>query len=211
MNNRHFLFLLFLCVTHLSMAQNNFSGFNYQAVVRNASGDPVANQSVGVRVLISEGAGLWYSETHALATDAYGQISLVMGEGTPQSFSLIPTFQDIDWGSGETLQYFIYVDATGGTNYQYLGGGAFKAVPYALHAMTSADQDTTWTRVGDDLYNANQGNVGVGTDNPSSLLQVGDYNDTTSTDLKVVTGGGNLHRSAVKLRHYSDAFGFDLL
>ena len=211
MNNRHFLFLLFLCVTHLGMAQNNFSGFNYQAVVRNASGDPVANQSVGVRVLISEGAGLWYSETHALATDAYGQISLVMGEGTPQSFSLIPTFQDIDWGSGETLQYFIYVDATGGTNYQYLGGGAFKAVPYALHAMTSADQDTTWTRVGDDLYNANPGNVGVGTDNPSSLLQVGDYNDTTSTDLKVVTGGGNLHRSAVKLRHYSDAFGFDLL
>ncbi|MBK7271285.1 MAG: hypothetical protein IPI07_17780 [Flavobacteriales bacterium] len=73
----------------------NYNGFNYQAVIRNAAGDPLPNQAVGVRVQINPGIAAGYSETHSVTTDAHGLISLTMGQGTPEVGSVIPTFSRI--------------------------------------------------------------------------------------------------------------------
>lgn len=111
--------------------------FNYQAVVRDASGDPVSNQSIGVQVQILEGAApntLVYTETHTITSTAQGVISLQIGTGTTSD-----TFITIDW-SQQNQWIGIAVDITGGTTYVSMGTSKLQQVPYALYAANSGDK-----------------------------------------------------------------------
>lgn len=59
--------------------------FNYQAVVRNSSGEVIANQNVSFRISIlqgSESGAVLYSETHTVSTNAFGLVNLKIGDGT---------------------------------------------------------------------------------------------------------------------------------
>lgn len=108
---------------------------SYQAVVRNAAGELVRNQSVGVRTALvrdSIGGATVYSETHALSTNANGLVSFEFGSGLVATGTLL----GIDWAEGP---YFIRteVDLTGSTNYQFLGGQQLLSVPFALYAATA--------------------------------------------------------------------------
>lgn len=108
---------------------------SYQAVVRNAAGELVRNQAVGVRTALvrdSIGGTTVYSETHALNTNANGLISFEFGAGLVATGSML----GIDWAAGP---YFIRteVDLTGSTNYQFLGGQQLLSVPFALYAATA--------------------------------------------------------------------------
>jgi myo-inositol-hexaphosphate 3-phosphohydrolase len=51
-------------------------------------------------------------------------------------------------------------------------------------------------------------NVGIGTINPTTKLQVGDYSNDNDTYLTIKTTGGNLHKSGLGLYHYNDNFGW---
>ncbi|MCC6401071.1 MAG: hypothetical protein IT227_09955 [Flavobacteriales bacterium] len=165
-------FSLLLCATTLvGICQDNYSGFTYQAVVRGANGDPLAGQNVGVRVRIQPGLSPGYTERHLVTTDAHGQIKLVMGEGTPEANSVIPTFADINWTNGDLMSYSISVDITGGMNYVFLGGGQFKSVPFALRSLYGGAA-SGWTLNGNDLHNTNSGNVGINTAAPVAKLHV---------------------------------------
>ena len=111
---------------------------SYQAVVRNASGVLVANANVGVRISILQGSTSGtavYSETHALATNENGLVTLQIGGGNVQSGN----FSTIDWGSGT---YFIKTetDPNGGTNYSISGTSQLLSVPYALYAANTKSQ-----------------------------------------------------------------------
>ena len=99
MRSRFLLIAIALCTVsvHVLAQSANYNGFNYQAVIRNAAGDPLPNQAVGVRVQIYPGIAAGYSETHSVTTDAHGLISLTMGQGTPEVGSVIPTFSALDW------------------------------------------------------------------------------------------------------------------
>ncbi|HMQ77858.1 MAG TPA: hypothetical protein PKE21_17235 [Flavobacteriales bacterium] len=159
-----------LVITVPSLAQN-YDGFNYQAVIRNAAGDPLPNQAVGVRVQINPGIAAGYSETHSVTTDARGIINLVIGQGTPEVGSVIPTFSALDW-TGSVMNYTVSVDITGGTDYAVLGDAVFKAVPFAMHALSSGSGGSGWSLLGNDLSNTNTGNVGIGTTVPESALDL---------------------------------------
>ena len=92
---------------------------SYQAVVRNASNDLVANQSVGIKISILQGSATGtpvYVETQTPATNANGLVSMEIGNGTVVSGD----FTTIDWANGP---YFIKTetDPTGGTNYTITG------------------------------------------------------------------------------------------
>ena len=138
MNNQRLLLPLFFVLLSLAaQAQVNFNGFNYQAVVRDTNGNPVAGQAVGFRVHIHVGASLGYVETHLATTNDQGLVDLVMGEGTPEPGSVIPTFGDLVWDNGSTMLYEIQIDPAGGTAFVPLSSGIFKAVPFAMHALTS--------------------------------------------------------------------------
>jgi len=116
---------------------------SYQAIVRNASGNVVANQSVGMRIAILKGSATGasvYVETQTRNTNASGLITLEIGGGIPVTGS----FALVNWGQGP---YFIKTetDVTGGTNYQLTGTTQLLSVPYSLYASDipiSKDGDT---------------------------------------------------------------------
>ncbi|WP_299216164.1 hypothetical protein [uncultured Aquimarina sp.] len=134
--NTPLLILLFFSLFGFSQS------FNYQAVVRDANGDPIVNQSIGVQIQILEGVApdnLVYTEIHTVTSTAQGIISLAVGTGTTSD-----NFSTINW-SQQNQWIGIAVDITGGTTYTSIGTTKLQQVPYALYAANSGDKtfDTT--------------------------------------------------------------------
>ena len=108
---------------------------SYQSIIRNSSGELLANSNVGIKISIlkdaSEGDAV-YVETHTVETNANGLVTLMIGGGT----IVTGTFAAIDWSAGS---YFLKTetDPTGGTNYTISGTSQLLSVPYALHAKTA--------------------------------------------------------------------------
>ena len=126
----------FLFVFSLLFAQVPQS-FNYQAVVRDASGNLISSQDIGVRISIlkaTESGTSVYVETHASTSNEYGLITFSPGNGDIVSGD----FSIIDWGTDE---YFLKleIDPTGGSSYEHIGTSQLLSVPYAIHSKTSED------------------------------------------------------------------------
>ncbi|MFO8234641.1 MAG: fibrobacter succinogenes major paralogous domain-containing protein [Bacteroidales bacterium] len=126
--------ILFTIITLIinSQAPQNF---NYQAIVRDASGNEKSNQAVGVQISILHGSASGtavYVERFTPATNDYGLINIQIGTGDVQSGS----FSTIDWSNSP---YFIKteIDDAGGTTYVEMGTSQLISVPYALHAETA--------------------------------------------------------------------------
>ena len=106
-------------------------GINYQAVVRNATGQIVQNQSVSVKFSIHQATPtgtIVYEETHGTAqTNSYGLVNLQIGQGTPT----LGTFSSVQWGKSN---YFLQVQANIGSGFINLGTSPFLTVPYAMVA-----------------------------------------------------------------------------
>ena len=59
-------------------------GFNYQAIARDVSGKPIADQEISVRISMlngEDGSFVEYIENHKVKTDGLGQFSIVIGRG----------------------------------------------------------------------------------------------------------------------------------
>jgi hypothetical protein len=137
-------------ITSFILTLSVFSGFaqapemiSYQAIVRDAGGTLIQNESIGVKISIlqtSISGSAVYVETHAPSTDNNGAFSINIGDGTVQS----GVFSSIDWGADS---YFLKTetDPTGGTSYTVVGTSQLLSVPYALFAKTSGDADRITT------------------------------------------------------------------
>lgn len=157
------IFLLISLLISVNLLSQTPQGLNYQAVVRNGSGEIRANENVqfGFEVLQGSATGAAvYTETYDTITNEYGLISIIIGTGNTTD-----VFADIDWASGP---YFIKVSIDG----TEMGTSQLVSVPYALHAQTVAEEDTSlWSENGTDIY-YHSGNVGIGTITPNDALQV---------------------------------------
>ncbi|MFY7666224.1 DUF1566 domain-containing protein [Flavobacterium sp.] len=105
-------------------------GFNYQATVRNNTGELIVNQNVLFKFNImfnSQTSLPIYSETHQAPTDDLGQVNLVIGTGT----ATLGTFTSINWGAGN---YFLGIELNTGSGYVSMGTTQLLSVPYALYA-----------------------------------------------------------------------------
>lgn len=134
---------LFSSLLYISIAAQAPQGINYQAVAYNNLGQPVTNQTVGVRLSILDGGAagpVLYSETQAPNTDNTGLFSIVIGNGTAVS----GTFAGINWASG-TKWLKTEIDIAGGNNYVLMGSSQFMSVPYALYANKSGVGSATFT------------------------------------------------------------------
>ncbi|MBR5958938.1 MAG: hypothetical protein IKZ99_11295 [Salinivirgaceae bacterium] len=112
-----------------AMAQNSFS---YQAVIRN-NGEVVSNQDVSLLISILNGSDVCYQEIQKVKTNAYGNISVSVGDGEPKTGS----FAAIPW---ETMHVMMQVEvSTDGTeNYVNMGQMQIQPVPYAIYAARTA-------------------------------------------------------------------------
>ncbi|MCB0463750.1 MAG: DUF1566 domain-containing protein [Flavobacteriaceae bacterium] len=120
-------------------------GINYKAIVKDGSGNVVANDLIQVQFTILQGAAQTnvYQETHSPTTDANGIVILNIGEGAPIS----GTFNAIDWSADD---HYLNVQINTGGGLIDMGTTQFMAVPYAIHAKTaeSVNSVTTYS-VGD--------------------------------------------------------------
>lgn len=112
-------------------------GVSYQALARNAAGEILANQAVGLRISVlanSATGDVRYVETQTATSDAFGVLSFVIGAGTP----VTGTFSNMDW-NGETMYVKLEADFAGGTTYTDLGATRVWSVPFALAAGNAFD------------------------------------------------------------------------
>jgi hypothetical protein len=131
-----FLSILVGVIAMATVQAQTPEGMNYQAVVRDASGLPIANQTIGMRatILAQPSVTVVFQETHTVSTNQFGLINLVIGGGNISQGSL----SSIDWGNG-TYWLQTETDVTGGTTYSLLGSQQLMTVPYAFYAESSGD------------------------------------------------------------------------
>ncbi len=158
-------------------AQEVPQAFKYQTVVRDATGNLIQNQSIELRMGISDGSNLVYLETHTVTTNNFGLATIEIGYGNPVGSD----FENINWESGE---YYLIteLDATGSGEYISMGTSQLLSVPYAMHSMTTTE-GLYWDRSSNDIYSNLSGNVGIGTNVPEHKLSLlKDYPSTDSTE-----------------------------
>jgi hypothetical protein len=160
----------------------------YQAVVRNTSGQLVANQAVGMRVSLLKASAtgtIVYSETHRDTTTANGLVTVDIGAGTVVSGS----FGSINWGQGP---YFIKTetDITGGTNYLLIGTTQLLSVPYSLYAQSAS---LKYSNAGDTLFSGKEYVIvpGLSSANVNAIV-AGSPGVTTSVASSVTTVAASL-------------------
>ncbi len=127
------LFTLLALIVITTINAQAPQGFNYQATVRNNTGQLLLNQTVLVNFNIlqnSDAGTVVYSENQTATTDDLGHINLVVGQGTPS----IGTFSSINWGNGT---YYLGIELNTGSGFVVMGTTQLLSVPYALHANTA--------------------------------------------------------------------------
>ena len=131
-------FYAILCLVIASLTQLQAQapqGFNYQATVRNSSGDLIVNTNVYFKFNViqgSETAVPIFTETHYVPTDDLGQVNLVIGQGTANT----GIFSELDWSLGS---YYLGIELDTGNGYLAMGTTQLLSVPYALYAENSGN------------------------------------------------------------------------
>jgi len=134
-------FYAILCIAIASLTQLQAQapqGFNYQATVRNSSGDLIVNTNVYFKFNIIQGSQTSlpvFTETHYVPTDDLGQVNLIIGQGTANT----GVFSELDWSLGS---YYLGIELDTGSGYVAMGTTQLLSVPYALYAESSGSSSS---------------------------------------------------------------------
>ena len=193
---KNYLSIVILLFLGLSLNAQTPQGFNYQATVRNANGDLVVNQNVSFSFDIIQGsqtAAPTYSEDHTLLTDDLGQVSLVIGQGTPTT----SVFSEIDWSIGN---YYLAIELDTGNGFEPMGTSQLFSVPYALYAENAGGSLPQGISDGDTLkWNASNSSWEISSSTNSAnnafeikSTQVNYYsNNSASSGGEIIADGGS--------------------
>ena len=135
-------FYVILCLAIASLTQLQAQapqGFNYQATVRNSSGDLIVNTNVYFKFNVIQGSNTAvpiFTETHYVPTDDLGKVNLIIGQGTANT----GTFSELDWSLGS---YYLGIELNTGDGYVAMGTTQLLSVPYALYAENSGNSTPT--------------------------------------------------------------------
>ena len=170
------IFLLPPALLPLPLFAQSPQGINYQAVARDASGNPIVSQTISVQFDIHRGSAtgpVSMSETHAnISTNPFGLFSLEIGAVN------ITGFDTIAWGKNK-YWLEVLIDPSPPSSFVSMGATQFLSVPYSFHS-TTADSLTSipsgslpWKRNADSVFlRFNTDRVGIGTKSPSGKLSV---------------------------------------
>jgi hypothetical protein len=114
------------------------AGISYQAIARNAQGQPLSDTDVQVKFTLltdSLTGAAEYSESHSLTTNSLGLFTTAFGAGTPLS----DTFANINWASGSK---YLNVELDAGSGFVDMGSQQLLTVPYSMRSNTSAKAGT---------------------------------------------------------------------
>ena len=165
----------------------NPKGFNYQAIVRDASGNIKKNANVTVAFdIVDQSDNALYSESHSVTTNDFGIINLVIGKGsTSDDFSIV------DWTTDE-LSIKVTLDGT------VMGTSPLLSVPYANYANNGITTDQA------DAITANTAKVGITSDQTAAIetnsAKVGVYiddSDNTVAGKDALSNKSGLRNTAI--------------
>jgi len=129
------IFTLLLSFYFYLLSSQIPQGFNYQAVARNASGNPITNAALPVTITIqsdSLGGTIYWEELHSsIVTNGFGLFNLVVGQGSRQSVSEAANFSDIDWTK---TPKFIKIQLFYKSELLNMGSSRLWTVPYSMAA-----------------------------------------------------------------------------
>ncbi len=140
------LFTVLLAATALTAQMDQVPDLmHYQTVIRNASGELLAEKEISVKITILEKespnaeATNIYEETHTVTTDANGLAIIKIGSGIVTPGQISETLGEVQWHAGHDKWLRVEIDPTGGTNYSLISGESqLLTVPYASHSNTVA-------------------------------------------------------------------------
>ncbi|WP_298118418.1 tail fiber domain-containing protein [Flavobacterium sp.] len=190
--------LLFCFFTSIALAQAP-NKMSFQSVVRDGSGNLVANSNVGIKISIlqtSASGTVVFSESHTVLTNANGLATLEIGNGT----NISGTIAGINWATGP---YFLKVesDPTGGTSYTISGTSELLSVPYALYAANSGSLNV-WNILGNS--NIDDATNFIGTTNAKDVIFKRDNTRSGRIGLNNTSFGYNsLNAAATGIRNTS--------
>ena len=148
------LFTLLALIATITINAQAPQGFNYQATIRNSTGQLLLNQDVLVKFKILKNSStgtIVYSENQTANTDDLGQINLVVGQGTAST----GTFSAINWASGT---YYLAIELNTGAGYVAMGTTQLLSVPYALYANSSGNPQASTPNLASILNAGNSAN-----------------------------------------------------
>lgn len=182
------LIMLFLYLpAHSAGIVSSPDQMNYQAVARDATGNPLISQTISVRFSIratSATGTIEYQERQTLTTNTFGLFSTAIGSGTISS----GTWNAITWNaSSHFLQ--VELDPAGGTAWLDMGTSQLLSVPYSFYSNTALNSlDNHWAYSSNDIWkNPITGNVGIGTSTPTHTLDIQDPSPAQNTGILNVT------------------------
>lgn len=188
MKKFYFIALIMTLAAGILQAQAP-KGFNYQAVVRNSSGQIISNKEVNVRLNILKGTETGpsvYAYSNHVATNQNGVITIVVGENSAD-------YAAINWANGP---YFLQseIDVNNGYDFALVTTQKILSVPYAEYAAVANSISTSftydekdpkfgeWGYLYDSLVNA-----------PTRLSQfINDLNYLTGNDIQLSINGDTL-------------------
>ncbi len=139
-----FIAVAFIAIVNKSEAQYSPSGFRYQTIIRDFSGQPLVNHSLTVRLSLRSGSAtglLEYQEVHTTSTDNYGLVELIVGNGVTTGIGHFSSVNLIDW-SANSFFLQVSIDLAGGSAFVDFGNTQLFSVPYAFYAATSQQVQT---------------------------------------------------------------------
>ncbi len=169
--------------------------FSYQAVVRDAQGNIMQNQSVSFKFSIIENSAsgnVVYAETQTATTNNLGLVVLAIGNGTV----LQGTFSAITWGNAPHF-FKVELDVNGGSNFVNMGTTQLLSVPYALYSENAGNVQTYTAGTGLTLtgttfsHNAHTGDVSGTTALTVTGIQGKPVNSTAPTTNQVLQYDGS--------------------
>ncbi|MCB2195354.1 MAG: tail fiber domain-containing protein [Bacteroidetes bacterium] len=113
--------------------------FNYQAVIRDNTGELITNKNLTLRIAIiddiAQGEEL-YVESHSVTSNNYGLVNLKVGSGEPN----LGSYNTINWSDNDK---YIKTEIDLGDGYKELGTVQLNSVPYALYSNNSDSSRVT--------------------------------------------------------------------
>ncbi len=170
--------------------------FSYQTIAFNASGAPISNGNVSLKVSILDNTAtgnVLYSETHTKTTNSKGLVNLNIGQGTASTGS----FGAINWGTNPKFVK-VELDPQGGSNYVNVGVNQLMSVPYAQISktvVTGAGQGIILTSPNGTAYTLNVNDNGAlslpttsasNSSIPANLYLYGSYNSFNASNAELL-------------------------
>ncbi|MCQ2193295.1 MAG: hypothetical protein MJZ23_10640, partial [Paludibacteraceae bacterium] len=133
---KKFVFALLLSfITLVSAFANSPQSIGFQAIVRDAYGQLVADTPVGVHVIIlRNNIEVVYEEERVVTSNSQGLLSFAIGDGNATTANSI---ENVDWSNG-SFAIRCEMDLNGGTTYTVTQTTPLTSVPFAFYAQKVA-------------------------------------------------------------------------